>query len=329
VSSTAFNAAKARTKYSCSIWVDAFLRDTLDLEADEFGAYHLLLYAMWSRESCDLPDDDRKLCRIARSSPQIWKRRIRASLERFFDVENGLWISKRLRLEADKTERFLRSQSERKTGPDQKNRVTSENGVAKLQNSEQENKSSKSLKTNALTSTTDTTTDPSGEYPTQVTKIPNIKEEGGGGSACAREAGILPPENPTFRERILTAMGVDVCGLTGRGGQTLGQEADMARAMRWVALPGLTEDLVVAEIESLMQRKRDGPPSTFSYFDKPMSRLSGALTAPPLQPAQPTRTGGSQHDRARFDTAHREYVRRLANGEIDRGPDPSDPFAGR
>jgi len=31
--------------------------------------------------------------------------------------------------------------------------------------------------------------------------------------------------------------------------------------------------------------------------------------------------------RAQFDIAHREYARRLSAGEIQRGPDPSDPFA--
>lgn len=44
---------------------------------------------------------------------------------------------------------------------------------------------------------------------------------------------------------------------------------------------------------------------------------------------------GSQHGRlpqrarADFDHNHREYTRRLAAGQIDRGPDPSDPFGGR
>jgi len=32
--------------------------------------------------------------------------------------------------------------------------------------------------------------------------------------------------------------------------------------------------------------------------------------------------------RSEFDAAHREYTRRLAAGEVYRGPDPSDPFAG-
>lgn len=38
-------------------------------------------------------------------------------------------------------------------------------------------------------------------------------------------------------------------------------------------------------------------------------------------------SGHGKSDRSRFDTAHREFTRRLAAGEIKRGVDPSDPFA--
>lgn len=37
---------------------------------------------------------------------------------------------------------------------------------------------------------------------------------------------------------------------------------------------------------------------------------------------------GKLSERQKFDIAHREYTRRIASGEIERGPDPSDPFAG-
>jgi hypothetical protein len=37
--------------------------------------------------------------------------------------------------------------------------------------------------------------------------------------------------------------------------------------------------------------------------------------------------GNGKSGRAQFDVAHREFTRRLAAGEINRGPDPSDPFA--
>jgi hypothetical protein len=37
--------------------------------------------------------------------------------------------------------------------------------------------------------------------------------------------------------------------------------------------------------------------------------------------------GNGKSGRAQFDVAHREFTRRLAAGEVRRGPDPSDPFA--
>ena len=38
--------------------------------------------------------------------------------------------------------------------------------------------------------------------------------------------------------------------------------------------------------------------------------------------------GQQKPSRADFDTAHREYARRVSAGEINFGPDPSDPFSG-
>lgn len=55
------------------VFGDAFLKDTLHLSAEEFGAYWLLLLAAWPRDNCDLPNDDKKLARIARVSPQKWR----------------------------------------------------------------------------------------------------------------------------------------------------------------------------------------------------------------------------------------------------------------
>lgn len=37
---------------------------------------------------------------------------------------------------------------------------------------------------------------------------------------------------------------------------------------------------------------------------------------------------GGRNERTSFDTNHREYARLIGSGEIQRGPDPSDPFAG-
>lgn len=111
-----FNAKASRAKRPCPLWVDAFQRDTQHLEADEVGAYMLILMAMWTRESCDFPDDDNRLARVSRVSLRLWKSRLGPQLRLFFRAENGVLISKRLREEATYVERQVTRQSSRKAG---------------------------------------------------------------------------------------------------------------------------------------------------------------------------------------------------------------------
>ncbi|ULB09142.1 MarR family transcriptional regulator [Cereibacter azotoformans] len=158
-------------------------------------------------------------------------------------------------------------------------------------------------------------------------EIKGIRVKGGGGSACAREA-----DHPTLRESILGACGVDpVSGLTGPGGRCIGTRADMEEVGRWLRLPGIGEPEILGVVGEMMAGKRDGPPSTLRYFRPGIERLAAAKAAPPIDPSTlPVVRRGKAHgpsDRVQFDIAHREFTRRLAAGEIQRGPDPSDPFA--
>lgn len=152
---TEFNAAKSRSKRPCPLWVDAFQRDTQHLQADEVGAYICLLMAMWTRESCDLPDDDMRLARISRVSTRLWKSRVGPAVMEFFTRENGVVFSNRLREEAGYVERQVKQQSDRKKGK----------------------KSDKALNNNDQGQTTDTTTDQSGEHPSQQPNNPTIERD--------------------------------------------------------------------------------------------------------------------------------------------------------
>ena len=53
------------------LWVGDFLGDTAHLNAAETGAYLLLLIHLWLNGT--LPNDDRKLARIARTTPRQWR----------------------------------------------------------------------------------------------------------------------------------------------------------------------------------------------------------------------------------------------------------------
>jgi uncharacterized protein YdaU (DUF1376 family) len=106
-----------------------------------------------------------------------------------------------------------------------------------------------------------------------------------GGVGRGREVEVHDNKpDPSLRERLLAAMNVGPDGITGPG-KFLGTQVDMAEAHRWLALPEITVENTCEEIARIMATKRDGPPSRFSYFTRPLQCLSTALTAPPLEAA--------------------------------------------
>lgn len=80
------------------MFVDAMLGDTLHLDSELFGAYHLILYAEWRANGQPLPDDDAILARICRMTVARW-RKCRPVLAQFFDLTDGTWRQKRLERE--------------------------------------------------------------------------------------------------------------------------------------------------------------------------------------------------------------------------------------
>lgn len=77
------------------LWTDAYLADTTHLSTEEHGAYLLLLICAWRTPDCALPDDDKRLARMAGLTPAKW-RRMRPTIEAFFDVSDGSWSQKNL-----------------------------------------------------------------------------------------------------------------------------------------------------------------------------------------------------------------------------------------
>lgn len=242
------------------LYVGDYLADTLHLTTEQHGAYLLLLMTMW-RNGAELPNDPAKLARIARVTPKRWGQ-IWSEIGAFFEVDGETIRQARLTKEFQKA---VSISQERKTAGEKGGKANA------LKNKESAQANASDLLKHAGAN----------PYPDTIKK-----EDGGGGSA--REAEIrLPetstsePEVPTFRERILAAIGVDpVSGLTGQGGRMLGTQADMAEVGRWQAL-GLSEAEILAVIVETMTAKRDGPPSGFGYFAQPMARLKAAKDAPP------------------------------------------------
>lgn len=80
------------------LYVADYLGDTGHLSTVEHGAYLLLMMHYWQHGA--LPDDDRKLSRICRMTPDEWAD-IRDTISEFFDPG---WVHKRIDAELEKAE---------------------------------------------------------------------------------------------------------------------------------------------------------------------------------------------------------------------------------
>lgn len=79
------------------LFTDAFISDTTHLNAQQTGAYLMLLMAAWRSPDCMLPDDDKLLARMARMDGRSWaanKETIMGFWKR--DSETQKWYQRRL-----------------------------------------------------------------------------------------------------------------------------------------------------------------------------------------------------------------------------------------
>lgn len=261
---TDFDSARARAKRPCPIWVDAFQRDTQHLEADEVGAYFLILMAMWTRAECDFPDDDVRLARISRVSSRLWKSRIGPTLRPFFTSKDGALISKRLREEATYTERQCKAQHDRKVGE----------------------KTRKPLENNDPYRTADISTDITKEAsPDQPTQLPNIRS-----SSSSSDAGAQPRDPPPDQAPITNvpdeawALWRAVLKATGVPEECLPTywmpPAAVIHVQRWMGM-GLTEQEIIDTARQTRSNHTD-PPKGPKALDGSMQRTAAAKLMPPM-----------------------------------------------
>ncbi len=276
------------------LWVSDFLGDTLDLDASEIGAYMLLLMAQWNRHGESLPDDETRLRRIARCGkawPRVW-----ANISRYFTKDADGLFSKRLRLEAQKVALNVEANRLRE----------GRGGTAKALKSKERDLLDATLQAHS--------------NPTSYNHNYNHNRSQHEHDHDARDS----PEIITFRERILIAMGVDRSGHTGPGGKMLGTPADMDVARRWLDLPKITPTIIFEEVYRVMLIKPGGLPSNFRYFTTGMAALSGALSAPDLQPDTESPHGRPQkrpsgRDAETLTRIAEEVVRRRAKRRREAG----------
>src|SRR3546814_14621870 len=65
------------------------------LTTEEHGAYLLLLMAVWGTEDCSLPNDERRLAALSKTTVQRW-RKIAPTVLEFWTIERGRIWQKRL-----------------------------------------------------------------------------------------------------------------------------------------------------------------------------------------------------------------------------------------
>lgn len=84
------------------LYVADYLGDTRHLTTEQHGAYLLLLMTMW-RSDGRLPNDDKKLARIAGTTPSRWAK-IAPEVMEFFDVDGSEITNARLSKELEKAQ---------------------------------------------------------------------------------------------------------------------------------------------------------------------------------------------------------------------------------
>lgn len=92
------------------IVIGDYHRDTMHLACVEHGAYLLLIMSYWCMGP--LPDDDRKLANITRSTVDEWLG-IRPSIAPFFSIADGVWRHKRIEQELARARQKMQAQQDR------------------------------------------------------------------------------------------------------------------------------------------------------------------------------------------------------------------------
>ena len=259
---------------------------------------------MWTRESCDFPDDDLRLSRVSRVSLRLWKSRIGVVLRPFFMMDSGSLISNRLRREATYVERYCKEQSSRKKGK----------------------KPGNPLEDNDTDATTDATTDIPMDsptvQPTQVPQVPQVKKE-------QQQPHEASPIDQKIRERLLASMGADpISGMIGPNGTRLGSVKDMAEVRKWTDLKLSTDDQCRLISERCQRQQASDPgwqPRSFGYFTGAMADFAASRSRPvPSGNAGPTASDkAGELDRLmrnvdQFDRLEREQNERVAQQQRDK-----------
>jgi len=231
------------------LYVADYLADAAHLTTQEHGAYLILIMTYWQRGNA-LPDDDNKLCRIARLSPDEWDA-MRDTIAEFFDIRDGGWHHRRIERELSAVrEKSAKARTAGKASSERRGNGRS-TGVEQTLNG-------RSTDVQRTFNHTDTDTEK--------------KDGGGGGSAGAREAPAISPEAFAIVDEVLVAASLDSEHPLAIGGAY--------QVQTWVN-EGIPPEVIRIACKRALAGKRDGPPKSWRYFRDAVAR-EHALAADPL-----------------------------------------------
>jgi uncharacterized protein YdaU (DUF1376 family) len=239
------------------LFTDAFLADTGHLNAQETGAYLLLLMAAWRTRDCQLPDEDKDLARWARVDLRTWKK-IKPRVMSFWSKIGGSWTQKRLAQEREKASK--RADAARANG--------ATGGRPKL------------LKNNI-------TKNPAGSFE-ETQEKPSISistEVGGGGDAREREAEPTPKPEVAISEaadKLAKQLG-EIAGFPDRRDWPPGWCGAPRRCQTYLDA-GYSVEMMLSVARAAMKSKTDGPPYSVNYFTTAFARAHAKISKPPPLP---------------------------------------------
>lgn len=229
---------------SLPIWTDAFIADTMHLDAAETGAYIMLIICAWRSPDCAIPNDDKKLARMARCSDRQWKQ-LRETVLGFWALgDDGMLRQKRLTSVRENVEKTVAQR--RESGARGGHAKALKNNGPPVANASDlpQQTASKSLPTKTKTKTKEESADDAG-----ARLVSEIWEAVGLGKAHHVPDGWLD--------------------------RNLRLEVE-----RWRQL--LPDAEILQTVKTVAQRLH-APPNSPAYFEKPMQEAAHRLSRPPLE----------------------------------------------
>lgn len=297
------------------IWpvaTDAFIADTTHLDAEQTGAYLMLLMSLWRSPDAKLPMDDKKLCRMARVAPRRWPS-VWSVIADFFTVNGEFVEQKRVSSDRVKVREKMnanRANGERGGRPKvlKNNEPHKANGSVSVSEDKTQNEPKQNLSINH---------EPYKEERDSSSSITDSMPRDAAADASLGNQAPDPPKPPpgpswdVIGFRILR-----IAGLEDRP-----WPVPVSPVRDWLAR-GWTEENIMAGVKVVVERPGYTPPKNLKYFEGAIAEVAAAASNERLAYA---RTFTSDFTERRWTEYLAEWSKGLPWPEAVIGPAPNEP----